>query len=438
MAAGLAPAVALGQAAPLQMPASFVAPNFDRVFVGLSEAHEAGAYLARTSGAAATWYNPAGFADLPATEVSLTVRGLNVGTLSLTGPLPNSTQITSFSVLPMFAAVAFGPEVTGWQDVRLALSATEQASWSALAWWGGTDASGHWTYVSDSSFSSYLAAASIAWSASPRLRLGGSLGGSWTQIYENDRLSALSSAAQTYGTIRTRLLNGIVLHLIPSLAAQFEPDAGIVVGAVVRAPGIKVWGRATLQGEQQDTTPSYTRDAFLQTGQADFDYRFPLELDSGIALRRETWELELDARYHASSGTYELVGTGAPIQTVAVPPGGAPVLSAFTSVQYQGQAVLDLAIGGSFALGAGWRLHAGAYDSPSPVGSGSVQFRRTDLYGGRAGVSFKGKVLSGSAGLGYETGRSSASPSLGGVADTPVDDPVRVRQVSLVFSLDWQ
>lgn len=433
--AGIIPAAASAQSTTLDLPASFVAPNFDRVFVGVAEAHEAGAYLARTAGPASAWYNPAGLAAVDRTAASVNVRGLDMGILSLGEPFPDSVQVSAFGVLPLFASLVLGPDITSFRDVRIAISGTEYLASDALAWWGRSDSAGHFTYVSDGGLTSGVVSVSVAWSASPRLRLGGSLGGSWTRLYENDHLSALSTEGPS-STARTRLLSGLALHFIPSAGAQWEPLDGLLLGLVTHAPGLRIWGRATVQGERQDSAAASNTNTSLQTGEARFDFRHPFDLEAAAALRRTAWEVELDLRYHASTGTYTLVSTDVPIQTVATPPGNT-VLSPFPSVPWQGRAVLDAALGGSVALSGAVRLHGGVYASPSPVAAGSPWYRQTDLYGVRAGVSFDAERFSGSLGLGYETGRSSASPVQPGPA-TPADASIHVQQISLAFAAEFR
>lgn len=430
----LLPAAASAQAA-LELPASFIAPNHDRVFVGVAEAHEAGAYLARTRGPAAAWYDAAGIATLEGSAASVNVRGLEAGTLSVSdGP----AQFSALGVLPLYLSAVLGPDLLPWRDVRVAISGTEQTAWSTLVWWGTTGADGHRTYVSDSSLSSYVLAASAAWAASPSLRFGASLGASWTWLFENDRLSALTAGAEVESTIRTRLASGLVFHAVPSLSAQWDPVPWLAVGAVVRLPAPRLWGEATVQAERQETTSSGSQTAFQQTGQADFDYRYPLELHGGVAARRKAWELEVDVRFHASPGSYDLIASTVPVEVVTDPPGGPPAPAPFAPIRYDGRAVVDVALGGSFALSEALRLHGGLYASPSPVASGSTFFRQTDLYGARAGVSFSGERLSGSVGLGYEQGTASASPGLAGLEPTPVDDRARVRTVSLTFAAEYR
>jgi hypothetical protein len=427
------PFAAAAQGTLLDLPASFVTPNFDHVFIGVAEAHEAGAYLARTSGPAAAWYNPGGLAGADRTAVSINVRGLDLGIVSLGDPFPDSVQVSAFGILPLFASLVLGPDITGWKDVRIAISGTEQIASDALAWWGSTDASGHWTYASDAGITSGVLAVSLAWAASPRLRIGGSLGGSWTRLYENDHFSAVDGAAAS-SSQRTRLLSGMAFHFIPAAGVQWEPLEGFAVGAVARSPGVKFWGRATVQGERQDTAAASSTNASLQTDDAAFDFRYPLDLEAGVALRRPGWELELNLRYHASTGSYTLVSSDVPVQTVTAP-GGSTVTSPFAPVTYDGRAVLDLSLGGSVALGRTLRLHAGGYALPSPVASGNPWYRRTDLYGVRAGLSFEAERLSGSVGLGYEAGRSSGSPTLAGVA---ADGSVLVQQLSLAFAAEFR
>jgi hypothetical protein len=431
------PAAASAQSTVLDLPPSFVALNFDRVFVGVAEAHEAGAYLARTRGPAAAWYNPAGLAAVERTAASVNVRGLDLGILSLGEPFPDSVQVSALNILPLFASVVLAPDVTSWKDVRIAISGTEQMAFDALAWWGRTDSAGHWTYVSDASVTSGVITVSAAWSASPRLRLGGSLGGAWTRLYENDHLSAVTTANEPSSTVRTRLLSGLALHFVTSVGAQWEPLGGFLLGVVARSPGVRVWGRATLQGERQDTTAASNTNASLQTGDASFDFRHPLDLEAAVGVRQTGWELELDLRYHASSGTYTLVSTDVPIQTIATPPGDT-MQSPFPPVQYQGRAVLDASLGSSVALSRVVRLHAGIYASPSPVAAGSPLYRQIDLYGARAGVSFEAQWFSGSVGLGYESGRAKASPPPEGSVATSVDGSVRVQQISLSIAGEFR
>ncbi|MFL5291863.1 MAG: hypothetical protein ACJ79U_10140 [Myxococcales bacterium] len=426
---------ASAQSTALDLPASLVTPNFDRVFIGLAEAHEAGAYLARTAGPGAAWYNPAGLAAVDQTAASLNVRGLDLGMLSVGAPFPDSVQVSAFAVLPLFAAVVLGPDVTSWRDVRIAISGTEDLASNALAWWGRTDSAGHFTYVSDASLTSGIVAVSAAWAASSRFRAGASLGGSWTRLYENDRLSTLTTD-QPSSSARSRLLSGLAFHFIPSAGAQWEPVDGLLFGMVLRSPGVRIWGRATVQGDRQDVAPSSSTSTSLQTGEARFDYRHPFALEAAVALRRAAWELELDLRYHASTGAYTLVSTDVPIRTVATPPGDT-VLSPFAPVQFQGRAVLDGSLGGSVALSRAVRLHGGIYATPSPVAAGSPLFRQTDLYGVRTGVSFDAERFSASVGLGYETGRAN-TPALPQGADTRTDGSVRVQQVSLAFAAEFR
>jgi hypothetical protein len=238
--------------------------------------------------------------------------------------------------------------------------------------------------------------------------------------------------------VRTRLLSGLVFHLVPAASIQWEPATWLAVGGTVRSPALRLWSRGTFQGESQDTTAAGSRNTFLQTGSGEFDYRYPLELDAGVAFRQERWAVEVDARYHASSGSYQLLGTGSPVQSVTLPPGGAPAESPFTPVEYVGRAVLDLALGGTWAASGAVRLHAGVYMSPSPVAAGSSVFRQTDLYGARAGVSVRGQKLSGSVGLGYETGLSSASPNPAPGGAAAMDDRARLQRFSIVIAFEFE
>lgn len=127
-----------------------------------------------------------------------------------------------------------------------------------------------------------------------------------------------------------------------------------------------------------------------------------------------------------------------PVETVTVPPGGPPVQTPFPPTEYTGRSVVNLSLGGSHALSEALTVHGGAYSSPSPVGAGSSFFRQLDLYGARAGLSFRERSLSGSMGLGYETGRSGASPGLDASEPRPIDDSIRVQRFSVVLAAEYR
>ena len=437
LAATLIPAVALSQADLQGLPASYIAPNYDRVFVGVDEAHEAGAYAARTQGAAASWYNPSGFAGVQRTTLSVGARGLEYAFLSGSAPLQNTTQISSVDTLPVFLAVVLGPEVTSWKDVRVGLSVTQQSDWTANASWGQTSATGHASYVSNSSLASYVLATNVAWAVSPRLRLGASVGAARTRIDQNDRLTALATDPALQETIRTRLLGGVAWNLVPTVALQWDAWPWLAVGALARAPGTLLKGSATVQGERQESTATSMQNTFIQTGTAEFDYRYPLELDGAVAFPHNRWEVELDVRYHASTGDYRVVQTSVPVETVTVPPGGPPAQSPFTPIEFRGRAVVDVAVGGNWAVNDALRLHGGLYACPSPVASGSDLIRQMDLYGIRAGLSFRGERFSGSIGLGYETGTAAATPNLT-MLGSKVDDPIRTQRLSAILAFEFR
>jgi len=192
-----------------------------------------------------------------------------------------------------------------------------------------------------------------------------------------------------------------------------------------------------VQGERHETTATSIQNTFIQTGAAEFDYRYPLELDGGVAVHHNRWEVELDVRYHASSGDYQLVGTSVPVDTVTVPPGGAPAQSPFTPIEFRGRAVVDVAVGGSWAVNDTLRLHGGLYACPSPVASGSDLIRQMDLYGIRAGLSFRGVKFSGSAGLGYETGTASGTANLPQLG-SELDDTIRTQRLSVIFAFEFR
>jgi hypothetical protein len=438
LAAVFAPAAAAAQVPP-QLPASYVAPNDDRVFVGVTEAHEAGAFLARAHGPAAAWYNMAGLARDPNSAISGSARGISIDLLAGKAPGQQALQVSSFEQLPQFVGVSLGPGVLPWESVRGGAAFTKRNSWDSLVWWSQGDSAGHWSYVSDGSFASYEVSASLAWEAAPELRFGASLGFSWTHLLENDRFSGVKAlAGDAPASLRSRLLSGLVFDLAPALAVQWTPRPWLALGGLVRSPGLKLGGSATVQFEELSASAAGSTQRSMEDPAARFEYRRPLELQGGVAVLFSGWELELDVRYHASPGSYAMVSSSQPFRTTTVPPGGPATEVPFEDVRFVGRAAVNLAAGGSYAVSPAVRIHGGLYSSRSAVSGEMVQLRQVDVSGARAGLSFRGEHLSGSLGLGLEHARSSSTPDLTLPGTAPIDDAAEVSSLSGIMALEYR
>jgi hypothetical protein len=199
-----------------------------------------------------------------------------------------------------------------------------------------------------------------------------------------------------------------------------------------------VGGSAAVLFEELSTSAAGSTDLSFQDFNAQYQLRSPFQLGGAAAFLFRGWEVELDVRYHASPGRYARVSSKQPIRTVTTPPGGAAVETPFPDVEFVGRAVIDFALGGSYALGEKVKVHGGIYNSGSPVSEEMTFLRQMNIYGARGGVSFRGDHVSGSVGLGIERTVSNATPGLSLPGVGTIDDAIQVLTVSGVLGLEYR
>ena len=83
------------------IPPTLLLPNYDRVYPGLTEALEGGAFVARAKAAPALFYNPAGIATTNRTVLNASAQGYQLTTLGGTG-FSQSSPVSSFETVPSF------------------------------------------------------------------------------------------------------------------------------------------------------------------------------------------------------------------------------------------------------------------------------------------------------------------------------------------------
>src|SRR5512141_400468 len=115
------PRAAPAQSVPVPIPKNVILPNYDTVFIGPMEALEAGAYLARTSDAAASFYIPAGLAGSTHTSVSASANGF-VWTQLTSRALGQATTTTQLGTTPGHFAFVLGPPFIKTDRLRLGFS----------------------------------------------------------------------------------------------------------------------------------------------------------------------------------------------------------------------------------------------------------------------------------------------------------------------------
>src|SRR5262249_44660263 len=164
------------------LPPTLLLPNYDRIYPGLEEALEGGAFVARAQSVTALFYNPAGIALVQRTVLSASVQGYQVTTLGGSG-FQHSTPVSSFEGLPSSIGVVLGSEVIRWEKVRLGISVAQPVHWRQNAVASSAGAPGQRvSYSVDSGFDTLAPSVSIGWAAEHNLRLGGAIEFPYTTI----------------------------------------------------------------------------------------------------------------------------------------------------------------------------------------------------------------------------------------------------------------
>jgi hypothetical protein len=436
--------LASAQTGGINLPPSLIAPNYDRIFPGVVESIEAGADIARARRAAAIWYNPSGMALPSRTQINASSQGYQLTLLGGTGIRDTGVEVSNFRTIPSFIGIVFGQEVIPWEKVRIGFAVTNPISWEQSVDISVTPAMGRrTTYTAQSSFQSYQPTAAVAYAADPALRFGFALAFPHTSASSQTAYStAVTTDAGINGSVRTLALSGNTTHLLASLSTQWDPVPWLSLGVVVKTPGLRILGGGSLtyqaQLTQQGTIgPQQVTLTFLRDTDADFNYRIPLELDGGVAVRFGPVELELDARWHQASGTYVALASSIPGQVVTTSAGSVPVVTttSFPPQIWGTLGILNGSIGGRYRLSDVVTLHAGVYIDRAPGDARSPILQLINLYGLRAGVSFTGKTISGSIGLGYEFGTSNRA-LVTETGDTE-QQTLTTQTISLLFAISY-
>lgn len=437
------PCAALAQSVPVPIPKNVILPNYDNVFIGSVESLEAGAYLARTSDATASFYNPAGLAAAAKTSLSASANGF-FWTQLTSRALGQATSTAQFATTPGHFAFVLGPPFIKGDRLRLGFSLTKAVSFTPT----GTDQASQaspsavpaLTYSSQVDFSTVVPALALGWRVSPTVRLGVSAGLAYTSYSDHETLSGeTTSSGQPSHFLSTLRGSGSIYHLVLSAGAQWDVTPQLKVGALVRAPGVRLLSSSLFTYESTVQLPGAPAAAYFRDDGGAFQYTLPVELSAGVAYLLGPVQAEIDARYHGNAGRYTMYRSTQPliVQTRNLDGTTTSSTQPFPPIQYSARQVVNLASGVSYQAGRLLTFHGGFFVSFSPIGDpAGSPFQKADLYGGTLGAAVTGEHWSYSVGLAYEYGNSSTiqgSPaSPGSVTD------LQWQSLTLLYALAYR
>jgi hypothetical protein len=440
----LFPCAALAQsfAIPVPVPKNIILPNYDNALVGQVEAVEGGAYLARTEDATASFYNPAGLAAATRTAITGSASGF-VWSRLRSQALGQSTSRSRIENTPGYFAVVIGEPILKGDRLRLGFSITNAVSWSPSAIdevIEGPPSSGHrLTYTSRVGFSTVVPTVSFGYKLTRTVRLGAGGGLSHTSFSDQETFSGnMPISGRTAQFVSGFRASGDIYHLALSAGVQWDATSQLTLGAVVRAPGLRITSGSLVTYESATQGGGLSTSAYFRDDSGAFEYKLPLELGAGVAYRFGSVRAEIDVRYHANVGQYTLYRSARPLQVTTQNPDGTTSQSTqpFTDLTYSSRAVANVAAGASYQAGKRLAFHAGFFVSFSPIGNAAITpFQRADLYAATAGAAFVGEHWSGSLGLAYEFGSSTAVQSSEGAGlGTSLD----YRAATLLYAIGYK
>lgn len=433
-------------AAPIALPPGIVLPNYDRTLVGQIESLEAGAYIARTHNPSANWYNPAGLARARGVELATSSSAYDWTSVKAQGGGVESSSKFGTRV-PGFLGAAFKAPLLDPDRFQMGLSLSQELSWNTnlqnqFTTTPQTGTTERFTYQVRDHFGSVLPSLAVAYDAKETLRLGAGFALSFLTYQTNDDTSdeVLSAASLSSFSQNSYIDAGTtILRFVAGLQADLSDRWKL--GLLARSPGLRLGGTAWFSTETKTSAPGSQSSTSFYDEAATFRHGLPFQADIGVAYVAERFELEVDLRYHAATGPYDVFESDNPQITNAQVGAAAPAttVQTFSPITNEFRDVVNYSIGGRYTLSSSFSLHGGFYTSLSPMRDPTSDvFRKVDLYGVTAGLSIRIDQFSGSFGVSVETGKSDPYDVTNQIFATPVQTEVSVSSLRIFYALAFE
>lgn len=445
MATVVISATTVAQPVSVVIPPNTILPNYDRIPMGTNEGIEAGAFVARTNDAAATWYNPAGIAKSVGSTVDASATAYEWTTTTIEGLGTSEGRSRIGTIGTLFSGV-IGAGTIDSERWRLGFSVARPIAWRPSSMdvvfplSGGQEV---FAYATDVDFGVMIPGVSVAFApggvGTGTFRIGTSVGVAVTSLSQTQSISArVTTSTDATAALRTFSAEGSMWALSVTGGVQWDATPRLTLGVRAVAPGLRLFGSSLLTFQSTRLTAGEFADLIFQDTEAEFEYKLPLELDVGAAFRFANGEIEANVRYYAEIDEYEMYAS--PLQgRLTIDNGGSLSVSTvpFATTMNRAQSVVNVAVGGNYRLSQAWRLHAGyATDQTPAPDDGSTVFRSVDLSRVNAGLSLSGSSLSGSVGLGYSFG--SGARLLGsGQGGAPVVTNLDTSTINLLIAISF-
>jgi hypothetical protein len=394
----------------LHLPPGLVIPNYNKTPIGFIGASEGGAFVARATGPASNWYNPAGLATADSLSVNAGFSGYDIIKLKLDG-FKNEPRSLTFNGVPGFIGLV---TPLSWTKARIGVSYGSQSSWQPIF---DTDTKLNTTDTNDQmsiayrlKFSTSAPGISLGFNSSHLFRWGVGIQFPFTSI---NLLETIGEQILHPASISSNLVNfrvsGLNIQFAGLGGVQYILSDNVTLGASVRTPGLNLYNNAQISYESLRSSNDSTESVVFHDNSAKFNYHLPFQFTFGVAYESEAFQVELDMMYYSGSKPYTVLGSDEQFTrylTAFEQPFSVQYLQ-FPDLKFDRRQLVNTAIGGFIKVKDIFRIHGGVFTDLSPVSNtGSDIFRKINLYGATVGLSVRSKNLAGGAGFIYSFGRS--------------------------------
>jgi hypothetical protein len=410
-------------------PKSIILPNYDLVRIGQFEALESGAVIAQVAGPLANVYNAAGLAASDKSAVNASSTGYQSTNLGLEG-LGQKVSAGKIANLGGFLGLVLADPVVKSQKWRLGFSVYTPLDWEpgTLSGQGAGqvgDTERQIDYRTQVSLRATVPSLGAGFRVSPKLRFGAAVQVPIIDVLQQQQVSSLILATDEAAQVsRVVAADGSTWTLRGTVGMQWDVTSALALGVNVTTPTARLWGSSLYQ-ENTTTASGGGVDALtFRDPDARLEYRLPLSVSGGVALRLGKVRLEADVRWYDAIDAWDMF-TSDSVGLAVSQVGGAPVVTSpvvLSPVTLAYRSVLNFAIGGRIPLSSRLQLHAGFNSDASPLATTDESFRKVNIIGATIGLSLTGEKLSGSLGAGFQHGTS---------PDTEVGIPPLTRETKL-------
>ena len=235
-----------------------------------------------------------------------------------------------------------------------------------------------------------------------------------------------------------RRISGNITQLRLTGGVQYQMTPEILLGALVRTPGLRLFRSGEFGFDAVETKGATTASLSFFDPKPTFNYKLPFQATSGAAWVCNRFQLEVDVSFFSGDSAYDLFSSEKTATSIFDEGnGGPPVVTQapFNPVVSDNRAIVNVAFGGSYALTANqvWVLHFGFHTDFSPVGDEDEFVSKVDMYSVTAGVSGSVAGFTAALGVNYQFGDANNVP----LADI-LDSDITIKSIAIIYSVAYR